>query len=155
MARSPTTYHLYGQPDHEYEIFNDLTFAETKLKTPYVSGIKLHITVATQHHDQLARGVLPTLRHLQSHHKVVLPGRYETFNTGAQAGKFITVYAGQDGPAQDIIDTIDPVLLDLRRQGIQPGPWPLSRQSNHTEWENRIGRSGMISWLWLDDLRRG
>ncbi|TXL72016.1 hypothetical protein FHP25_27680 [Vineibacter terrae] len=155
MAREPQTYDLYGQPDDEYDIYRDFTFAETKLKTEHISGFKLHVTVATGQHDQLARGILPTLRALHTHHKVVLPFRYATFNTGVQAGKFITVYAGPEEPAQDIVDAIDPVLVALRNQGINPGPVPMARPSNHTEMELPIGRSGMIRWLWLQDLKRG
>ena len=88
----PTTSHLYGQPDNEYEVF--LPFAETLVKTSHRSGYKLHVTVTTQHHEQLAAGILPALRLLRTHHKVVLPGFYTNFNAGEQGGKFITVYAG-------------------------------------------------------------
>ena len=45
----PTTSHLYGQPDDEYEVF--LPFAETLVKTSHRSGYKLHVTVTTQHHE--------------------------------------------------------------------------------------------------------
>ena len=146
--------HLYGQDDSEYEVYLPF-FAETKVKTPHRSGYKLHVTVAVEHHVQLARVILPTLRILHTHHKVVLPGRYETFNTGDSAGKFITVYAGPIGPATRIILTIDPVLAGLRAGGVQPGPTPMNRQAGYTEAEEEIGGSGMITWLWLDNLRRG
>lgn len=153
MARPPTTTLLYGQPDNEYEVF--LPFAETLLKTQHQSGYKLHVTVSTEHHDPLARVILPTLRILHSHHKVVLPQMYADFNAGQQGGKFITVYAGPQAPARRIIDVIDPVLANLRRQGIQPGPIPLNRQTGHVEQEQLVGTSGMITWLWLDNLKRG
>ena len=86
---------------------------------------------------------------------MVMPGQYPTFNQGTQAGKFITVYAGPDGPAQRIIDVIDPVLLRLRLGGVQPGPWPMNRQANHTVPEEVVGESGMIARIWLDNLLRG
>ena len=97
MGRAPTTFHLYGQPDEEYDIFVPW-FAETKIKTPHRSGWKLHITVSTQHHVRLAGVILPTLRLLHTHHKVVLPGQYPVFNESPQGGKFITVYAGPEAP---------------------------------------------------------
>jgi hypothetical protein len=154
MARAPmTTHHLYGQPDNEYAVF--LPFAETLVKTPHRSGYKLHVTVSTQHHDQLARVILPTLRLLHTHHKVVLPGFYERFNSGLQAGKFITVYAGPDGPTRRIVETLDPVLARLRQNGIQPGPTPMNRQLNYAEPEEYVGTSGMMTWLWLENLTRG
>jgi hypothetical protein len=57
--------------------------------------------------------------------------------------------------AQRIIETIDPVLARLRQQnGVQPGPRPTNRQTGHTEPEEFVGNSGMITWLWLDNLRR-
>ena len=154
MARAPiTTHHLYGQPGNEYEVF--LPFAETLVKTPHRSGYKLHVTVSTQHHEQLASVILPTLRLLHTHHKVVLPGCYERFNSGLQAGKFITVYAGPDGPARRIVETLDPVLMRLRQKGIQPGPTPKNRQLNHAQAEEYVGISKMLTWLWLDNLTRG
>lgn len=153
MARPPMTTLLYGQPDNEYEVF--LPFAETLVKTGHQSGYKLHITVSTQHHDPLARVILPTLRILHTHHKVVLPQMYANFNMGQQAGKFITVYAGPDGPTRRIIDVIDPVLAGLRQRGLQPGPVPLNRQTGHAQREAAVGSSGMITWLWLDNLKRG
>jgi hypothetical protein len=147
------TSHLYGQPDDEYEVF--LPFAETKLKTRHNSGYKLHVTVSVEHHERLARVILATLRILHTHHKVVLPGFYERFNNGDSAGKFITVYAGPTGPAWRIISTIDPVLSGLRAGGVQPGPMPRNRQANYAEPEQIVGTSGMITWLRLDNLRRG
>ena len=146
--------HLYGQDDAEYEVYLPY-FAETKLKTSHRSGYKLHITVSVEHHVQLAQAILPMLRDLRAHHKVVLPRMYERFNTGDSAGKFITVYAGPLGPATRIILRIDPVLTGLRAGGVQPGPTPMNRQAGYTEAEEEIGGSGMITWLWLDNLTRG
>jgi hypothetical protein len=154
MGLEPMPFHLYGQPPGDYEIFFP-TFAETLIKCPYRSGWKLHITVSTQHYVQLAGLILPRLRLLHTHHKMVLPGAYPAFNQGSQGGKFITVYAGPDGPAQRIINVIDPVLTRLRLSGIQPGPWPMNRQANHTVPEEAVGESVMISRLWLDNLLHG
>jgi len=144
---------VYGQPNNAYELFG-VTFAESRWKTPHRSGFKLHVTVATEHHDALARAVLPSLLALPTHHKVVITWRYADLNTGDQAGKFITIYAGPSSAAKPIVDRIDPILAGLRRQGVRPGPWPMSRQSHHTEPEIPIGQSGMISCLWLDNLLR-
>ncbi|MCW5747622.1 MAG: hypothetical protein KIT36_15655 [Alphaproteobacteria bacterium] len=143
---------LYGQPSDEYELF--MPFAETCLKSQHEGGFKLHVTVATEHADPLARVILPTLRLLHTHHKVVLPGEfYARLNGGDQRGKFITIYAGPAMPAQRVVDTIDPVLLRLRAEGLRPGPVPTTRQSHHTEGELRIGRSGMIRTYWADNYR--
>ena len=125
------------------------------MKTPHRSGYKLHVTVTTQHHEQLAEVILATLRLLYTHHKVVLPRLYANFNAGLQAGKFITVYAGPAEATRRIVDTIDPVLARLRRDGILPGPTPMNRQLNHSVAEEFVGESGMLTWLWLDNLRRG
>jgi hypothetical protein len=145
---------VYGQPSDAYELFN-VTFAESKWKTPCRSGFKLHVTVSTEHHDTLARAVLPSLLSLPAHHKVVITWQYAAFNAGDQAGKFITIYAGPAAAANPIVDRIDPILIGLCRQGVRPGPRPMSRQANHKEPEIPIGRSGMITCLWLDDLLHG
>jgi hypothetical protein len=152
MGRAPTTFHLYGQPDEEYEVFLPW-FAETYIKTPHQAGYKLHVTVTTQHHLRLAGVILPTLRLLHTHHKVVLPGQYPVFNQTPQGGKFITVYAGPEAAAQRIIETIDPALARLRRGGVEPGPWPMNRQAAHGTPEDPVGTSGMISCLWLNNLK--
>ena len=154
MGTAPTTFHLYGQPDEEYDIFVPW-FGETKIKSQHRSGWKLHITVSTLHHVRLAGVILPTLRLLHTHHKVVLPGQYPVFNESPQGGKFITVYAGPEAPQRRIVEIIDPVLMRLRRGGVQPGPWPMNRQSGHAEPEEPVGDSGMIARIWLEDLLRG
>jgi hypothetical protein len=144
--------YIYGQPAEEYELF--IPFAETRLKCGQLGGFKLHVTVDTDHADRLARVILPTLRILHVHHKVVLPGEfYRQMNNGDQRGKFITVYAGANASAQRVVDTIDPVLLRLCSQGVRPGPAPTTRQSHHTETEIRIGQSGMIHTYWADNYR--
>ena len=63
---------------------------ETLVKTPHRSGHKLHVTVSLQHHQQLAAVILPTLRLLHTHHKVILPGLYANYGSGPLAGKFIS-----------------------------------------------------------------
>lgn len=143
---------LYGQPSNEYEVF--IPFAETILKCAQQGGFKLHVSVATDNADSLARVILPTLRLLHVHHKVVLPGMfYRNMNNGDQRGKFITVYAGMAAAAQRVVDVIDPVLCRLIAEGIRPGPVPTTRQSNHREAEIRVGRSGMISTYYADNYR--
>jgi hypothetical protein len=143
---------LYGLPADRYEIFMPIMFAETRLKSQYPGGFKLHITVATDHADPLARAILPILQ--RTHHKVVLPGgHYARLNEGDERGKFITIYPGPAAPSQNVIDAIDPILLQLRSQGIRPGPVPTTRQSNHAEAEIRIGQSGLIRTYWADSYR--
>ena len=115
-----------------------------------MGGFKLHVTVDTERADRLARVILPTLQMLHVHHKVVLPGRY-TQHQQQQSRGFITVYPGAAAWAQRVVDTIDPVLLRLRSQGVRPGPAPTTRQSRHTEAEIRIGQSGMIRTYWADN----
>ena len=85
----------------------------------------------------------------------MLPHFYANFNSGPQAGKFITVYAGAPEAARRIVDVLDPALAGLRRNGVRPGPVPMNRQSGHTRPEEAVGASGMIFQLWLNDLRRG
>ena len=132
---------IYGQPEREYELF--MPFAETRLKCGQIGGFKLHVTVDTDDADRLARVILPELRRMRVHHKVVLTGGfYHQMNNGDQRRKFIT--AGAAALAQRVVDAIDPALLRLRSQGVRPGPAPTTRQSGHTETEIRIGESGMV-----------
>jgi hypothetical protein len=145
---------IYGQPSDEYEMFMPIFFAETRIKSGQVGGFKLHVTVDVADADRLARVVLPTLRLLHVHHKVVLPGEfYRTMNRGDERGKFITIYPGGAASSQRIVDAIDPVLLRLRSQGVRPGPIPTTRQSRHKEAEIQIGRSGMIWSYWADNYK--
>lgn len=143
---------LYGQPSDEYEVF--MPFAETLLKCAQPGGYKLHVSVEVEHADPLARGILPTLRLLHVHHKVVLPGMfYRNMSNGDQRGKFITVYPGVAAAAQQVVDAIDPILCRLIADGIRPGPVPTTRQSQHRESEIRVGRSGMISTYYAENYR--
>ncbi len=199
MGRPPLEDSFYGQPHDLYQ-FNFPWFAETRRQTTAIDGYKLHISVSEPTHDPLAREILPQLRDLETHHKVVLPGQYTNFNVedhGASAGKFITIYAGPFDVAQHIVDRVDPILVQMRERGaIQPGPHPWSRQSLvrpplvRTEGGPRqgllhapaprnslrtergfltqrepvfpgpytshvsLGRSGMITGLWLPNVRR-
>ena len=143
---------IYGQPERDYELF--MPFAETRLKCGQIGGFKLHVTVDTDDADRLARVILPELRLLRVHHKVVLAGGfYRQMNNGDQRGKFITVYAGAAASAQRVVDAIDPALLRLRSQGVRPGPAPTTRQSGHAETEIRIGESGMVHTYWADNYK--
>lgn len=146
---------IYGQPADAYVPYSEV-FAQALLQAPeHVGGLKFHISVATEHADPLARVVLPTLRLVQAHHKVVRPnGAYIRMNAGNQRGKFITIYSGDTGPSLRVLSTIDPVLRRLRSEGIRPGPLPMIRQGGHTEFDRPFGHSGMISYYWVDDYRR-
>ncbi|TXL72017.1 hypothetical protein FHP25_27685 [Vineibacter terrae] len=143
---------IYGQPSNRYEMFLPIMFAETRLKSQYAGGFKLHITVAAEQAEPLARVILPALERI--HHKVVLPGgHYARLNEGNERGKFITIYPGPAAPSQHVLDAIDPLLLQLRSQGIRPGPVPTTRQSNHAEAEIRIGHSGLVRTYWAENYR--
>ncbi|HET6520686.1 MAG TPA: hypothetical protein VFG47_12840 [Geminicoccaceae bacterium] len=112
------------------------------------SGFKLHVSVDPADADELARLVLPTLRLLHVHHKVVQSQElYQWLSSRSQRGKFITVYPGPAGPAQRVVDTLDPTLVARR---FRRGPVPATRQSGHTTHEVRVGQSGMISCYWCE-----
>jgi len=140
----------WGQPVGEY-IFMPGTVFEFSLTIPLAQkgGFKLHVSVHPEDADPLARLALPTLRLLHVHHKVVRNRElYERMNRGAQRGKFITIYPGPAAKAQAVVDALEP---GIARHGFRPGPPPTTRQSRHTTYEIRIGRSGLISCYWCED----
>lgn len=109
-------------------------------------GWKFHVSADFISAEHVARCVLPKLRELRVFHKVVRDlQKYIEFCRSAQAGKFITIYTSGVAQGQEVLDRIDPYLLDLRRNGlIRRGAVPTTGESNHTEYETPIGRSGLI-----------
>ena len=140
----------WGQPTGEYIPTYGTIFDESlTIPLAYPSGFKLHVSVDPTDADALARLVLPTLRLLHVHHKVVRSlSLYEQMNRGPQRGKFITIYPGPAEPAQRVVDMLDPTLVG---SGFRHGPAPTTRQSDHTTYEIRVGNSGMISCYWCTD----
>jgi hypothetical protein len=137
----------WGQPTGEYLPTPGTIFDETvTIPLTHLEGFKLHISVDPADADALARVVLPTLRLLHVHHKVVRSrALYERMNRGEQRGKFITIYPGPAQPAQRIVDTLDPTLI---ARAFRHGPLPMTRQSDHQTYEIRVGGRGMISCYW-------
>lgn len=146
----------YGQPLRDYAFRSESLFAESmRPRQKPAGGLKVHLSVAEEDVFPAAQVLLPTLRLVEVHHKVVrTPALYAALNAGDQRGKFITVYSGDFEPTLNLLTHIDPVLQGLRSAGIRPGPLPLSRQSRHTQLENRFGRSGMVSFVWTDRYGR-
>lgn len=146
----------YGQPPGAYYVVERRIFAFSEIPLEYQGGYKIHVSVSPETADRAARTLLPTLRLLHVHHKVVKSvADYQRMCQGHQAGKFITIYPGPAGRAQRVLDTLDPVLIGLRSRptahSVHPGPLPRTRQSNHLTTEIRVGNSGMVSTYWTDD----
>ena len=141
----------WGQPLGEYS--DSGYFVETaNIRLPSVGGFKVHITIDAGHADELARVVLPTLRLINVHHKIVVNlEAYETFNARVLGddlpGKFITAYPGDSRARFDrLFDVLDPALFRLRQRGARPGPWPVNRQVTPRGPEARAGTSGLASF---------
>jgi hypothetical protein len=144
----------WGQPTGEYLPTPRTPFDETvTIPLTDLVGFKLHISAHPDDADVLARVVLPTLRVLHVHHKVVRSeAAYVRLNVGSQRGKFITIYPGPARSAQRVLDTLDPTLV---ARGFRPGPVPTTRQSGHREHEIRVGDSGLVSCYWGPYTRDG
>ena len=156
----------YGQPAGEYHTqglrqasdgipawLPGSVFMEWNHTLLFQNGWKIHVSVDAADAERLAHLALPTLRMMQSHHKVIGPWvDYERFNRESrQRGKFITVYPGPSvDAAQRVLDVLDTAC---RRHGFTPGPLPSVRKTNHSTYEIPIGVSGMFSCLWSDDYR--
>ena len=135
---------IYGQPEREYQLF--MPFAETRLKCGQIGGFKLHVTVDTDDADRLARVILPELRLLRAHHKVVLAaGFYRQMSNGDQRGKFITVYAGAAASAQRVADAIDPALCWPIGM-VHPGPLSATSPDNSWPMTRGYSRNGCEPW---------
>jgi len=102
---------LYGQPTGPtgYDVVDSpifacwmpvLTVVGEEVRHPFEGGYKLHLSVAPEDAERVARHVLPVLQDLRMDHKVVFPvAAYVAMNEGDQRGKFITVYPGPDSRA--------------------------------------------------------
>jgi hypothetical protein len=151
-AAALETHGLYGPMDLGYFNPNQGTFCVYPRRHDD-GGFKLHVTARPDDAEAVARCVLPILRALDTHHKVVRDRTtYLRMHQGSQRGKFITAYPGGAAGAQIVLDRIDARLLALRSEaGVLPGPAPLSRPSRHREVEIGVGRSGFVYTLWSDD----
>ena len=120
---------------------------------PPRSGWKFHVSADFQTAVTIARSVLPALREIAVFHKVVRDlQRYIEFCQTPQAGKFITIYTCGTAQGQQVLDAIDPSLCRLRRNGfVRRGAVPTTGESNHTEYELPIGRSGLIFVRWYEE----
>lgn len=116
-------------------------------------GYKLHISVLAEDAEIVARSVLPVLRRLRIAHKVVRNlERYRMQLTTKQQGKFITIYTKDSAQAQQVLNAINPELLQLRQfGGIRPGPAPTTRESGHAETEIPVGGSGLVWTRWYEE----
>jgi hypothetical protein len=142
----------WGQPPGDYEPMPGTVFVQSRsIPLRHRSGFKIHVTVDSADCEQLARLILPTLRLLHLHHKIVeSAARYFRLNQGRQQGKFITIYPGPASFARRVEESLDPLLVGRFR----PGPAPGTRQSGHAEREIAVGRSGLIFCHWSDDYFR-
>ncbi len=116
-------------------------------------GYKIHVSVFPEDAEIVARSVLPALRRLRVAHKVVRNlERYRMQLTTAQQGKFITIYTKDSAQAQEVLNAINPELLQLRQYGgIRPGPAPTTRESSHAETEIPMGGSGFVWSRWYEE----
>jgi hypothetical protein len=155
---------VYGQPTGSkgYDIIDSPTFLYWmpavkfeggRVKHPWPSGYKVHVSPALDDAERVAQALLPTLQRKRLDHKVVYPlEAYARLNDGEQRGKFVTVYPGPVLHGfTDLINAIDPILVEM---GAKPGPLPFDRQSGHTKAEQRIGKSGLITYVTTDSYRK-
>ncbi|MET0527138.1 MAG: hypothetical protein ABW003_02120 [Microvirga sp.] len=117
----------------------------------FPGGYKMHLSAHLDDAEQVAGLVLPLLRDMKIHHKIVTsPHNYERLNSGKQQGKFITIYCG---PSMDtflsIVKNLDPLLMMSRTR---PGPQPSIRIGGGLE--TRIGTTGHLTYFAIDDFRR-
>jgi hypothetical protein len=152
---------VYGQPtgSNGYDIIDSpiflywmpaVKFERGRVKHPWPCGYKVHVAPAADDAERIARVLLPKLQARNLDHKVVYPlDQYRRLNQGEQRGKFVTIYPGPVLHAfTDLVNAIDPVLAELKPK---QGPLPLDRQSGHARPEQRIGLSGIITYVTTDN----
>ena len=156
--------HVYGQPTgpRGYDIIDApiflywmpvLSVVGSIVRHPFPGGYKVHVSVDPADAERVARVLLPELQRTRLSHKVVYPlSAYAAMNTGDQKGKFITIYAGPVLHGfTDLVNRIDPMLV---RMNARPGPPALNRQLGHAQAEQRIGLSGLLSYVTTPDYRK-
>ncbi len=116
-------------------------------------GYKIHISACAEDAEIVVRSVLPLLRSLRVAHKVVRNlDRYRQQIATPQRGKLITVYTKDASHAQQVLNAINPELQQLRQfGGVQPGPAPTTRESNHQSTEIPVGGSGLVWTRWYEE----
>jgi hypothetical protein len=125
--------------------------AYDRMRSLFPGGYKLHVSADATEADWVAEAVLPVLRRSDCHHKIVSgPEQYHRMNGGRQRGKFITIYAG---PVlhrfAEIVSVVDALLIERR---FRPGPRPVRRLAAQPTLEDRIGLSGLLSYLTIADF---
>jgi hypothetical protein len=72
-------------------------------------------------------------------------------NTGDQKGKIITIYVG---PLMysflALVNRVDPLLAEMKAT---PGPQAMNRISAHFQPEQRIGLSGLLTYIIVANYR--
>src|SRR5687768_2824885 len=143
----------FGPPDFNYYPVGSGSdwFAKWIVVDPPPSGFKLHVAPQPADAEIVARSVLPKLHELRVFHKVVrdLPRQQPQWQ-GQQKGKFITIYTSGAAQGDQVLNAIDPELLELRQVGgINRGYPQTTRESGHKEHELPVGRSGLIFTRWF------
>lgn len=154
---------IYGQSTghNGYDIIDSVIFAYWMpavkivgrvVKHPFAGGYKMHISADLADADRVARSVLPILQEMKFSHKVVYPlSAYASMNGGDQKGKFITVYVG---PLMysflDLVKRLDPALVKMKAV---PGPQAMDRLAEHLQPEQRVGLSGLLTYVTVGDYR--
>jgi hypothetical protein len=119
---------------------------------PFAGGYKVHVSVALEDAERVAEHVLPILQDMKVPHKVVYPlDRYASMNVGDQKGKFITIYVG---PLLysflTLVNRLDPLLVEI---AATPGPQAMNRTIAHLQPEQRIGLSGLLTYIIVANYR--
>jgi hypothetical protein len=132
----------WGPGSEQFERMADLGFP---------GGYKMHLSAHPDDAEKIAELVLPLLRDMNIHHKIVpSPHDYEELNAGTQQGKFITIYCG---PSMEtflsVVKNLDPLLIMSRTR---PGPTPTLRIGGGHE--SPIGTTGHLTYFAIDDFRK-
>lgn len=123
--------YVYKTPEGEFgrKLFNAFHPEGIKMAE---EGWKLHISATPESAQQVAE-VLPKLRQMNIHHKVVFSrDKLVRLNSGDQAGKFITIYPKDIDEAKRIVKILDEVLAGRGLAGTV------------VEGERAVGSSGLV-----------
>jgi hypothetical protein len=154
---------IYGQPTgpRGYDVIDIPIFAYwmpvlkvvgNAVQYPFAGGYKVHVSAVLEDAERVAAHVLPILQDMKVAHKVVYPlSRYAAMNAGDQRGKFITIYVG---PLMYsflvLVNRLDPLLVEM---GAAPGSQAMNRTSAHLQPEQRIGLSGLLTYVIVANYR--
>jgi hypothetical protein len=154
---------IYGQliGHSGYDVIDSVIFAYWMpavkvvgrvVQHPFAGGYKVHVSVDLADADRVARSVLPILQQMKFSHKVVYPlSAYASMNGGDQKGKFITIYVGPFMYSfLALVNRLDPVLVEMEAV---PGPQAMDRLAEHLQPEQRIGLSGLLTYVTVADYR--